>query len=85
MATVAKQERIRISERPKAGLQAARRKGVPLGRRRVRIDSARVRQLRAEGHTFEQIAKELKCGVGTAFRAAKTAAKSLRKASTASL
>src|SRR5258706_16193145 len=38
MATVAKQERIRISERTKAGLDAARRKGVPLGRRRVRID-----------------------------------------------
>jgi DNA invertase Pin-like site-specific DNA recombinase len=74
MATVAKQERIRISERTKAGLEAARRKGVPLGRRRVRIDGALVRQLQAEGKSFEQIAKELKCGVGTAFRASKAAA-----------
>src|SRR5258708_7185109 len=73
MATVAKQERIAISERTKAGLEAAKRKGVPLGRRRVRIDGALVRQLQAEGKSFEQIAKELKCGVGTAFRASKAA------------
>jgi DNA invertase Pin-like site-specific DNA recombinase len=66
MATVAKQERIRISERTKAGLEAAKRKGVPLGRRRVRIDGALVRQLQAEGKSFEEIAKQLKCGVGTA-------------------
>jgi len=74
LATVARQERLRISERTKAGLESARRKGIPLGRRRVRIDVVRLKQLRAEGHSFEQIAKELKCGVGTAFRAAKTAA-----------
>jgi DNA invertase Pin-like site-specific DNA recombinase len=74
MATVAKQERLRISERTKAGLENARRKGIPLGRRRVRLDVERVRQLRAEGRSYEEIAKELKCGVGTAFRAAKAAA-----------
>jgi DNA invertase Pin-like site-specific DNA recombinase len=74
MATVAKQERLRISERTKAGLENARRKGVALGRRRVCLDVAKVKQLRADGHSFEQIAKELKCGVGTAFRAFKTAA-----------
>lgn len=73
MATVAKQERIRISERTKAGLENARRKGIPLGRRRVRLDVERVRQLRAEGRSYEEIAKELKCGVGTAFRAFKAA------------
>ena len=73
MATVAKQERIRISERTKAGLEAAKRKGVPLGRRRVRIDGALVRKLKAEGKSFEEIAKQLKCGVGTAFRASKAA------------
>jgi len=70
MATVAKQERLRISERTRAGLENARRKGIPLGRRRVRVDVVRLKQLRAEGHSFEQIAKELKCGVGTAHRAA---------------
>ena len=77
LATVARQERLRISERTKAGLESARRKGIPLGRRRVRIDVVRLKQLRAEGHSFEQIAKELKCGVGTAFRAAKTAAQGI--------
>ncbi len=74
MATVAKQERLRISERTKAGLENARRKGIPLGRRRVRVDVVRLKQLLADGRSYEQIAKELKCGVGTAFRAAKTAA-----------
>jgi DNA invertase Pin-like site-specific DNA recombinase len=74
MATVAKQERLRISERTKAGLENARRRGVPLGRRRLRVDLARLKELRAEGKSYEEIAKELKCGVGTAFRAAKTAA-----------
>lgn len=70
MATVAKQERLRISERTRAGLEAARRKGIPLGRRRVRVDVVRLKQLRAEGKSYEEIAKELKCGVGTAYRAA---------------
>jgi DNA invertase Pin-like site-specific DNA recombinase len=42
LATVAKQERLRISERTKAGLESARRKGVPLGRRRVRLDLERL-------------------------------------------
>jgi DNA invertase Pin-like site-specific DNA recombinase len=74
MATVARQERIRISERTKAGLENARRKGIPLGRRRVHVDVLRLRQLLDAGKSYEQIAKELKCGVGTAFRAAKTAA-----------
>jgi len=42
LATVAKQERLRISERTKARLESARRKGVPLGRRRVRLDLERL-------------------------------------------
>ena len=71
LATVAKQERQRISERTRAGLESARRKGIPLGRRRVRVDVVRLKQLRAEGKSYEEIAKELKCGVGTAFRAAR--------------
>src|SRR5260370_42115076 len=72
LATVAKQERLRISERTKAGLESARRKGIPLGRRRVRVDVDRLKQLRAEGKSYEEIAKELKCGVGTAYRAAQS-------------
>ena len=71
LATIGKQESLRISERTKAGLEAARRKGIPLGRRRVRVDIERLKQLRAEGKSFEEIAKALDCGVGTAHRAAK--------------
>src|SRR5260370_14980387 len=72
LATVALQERLRISERTKAGLEQARRKGIPLGRRGVRVDVDRLKQLRAEGKSYEEIAKELKCGVGTAYRAAQS-------------
>src|SRR5712692_7664601 len=53
----------RISERTKAGLESARRKGVSLGRRRVLIDVERLKQLRAEGRSYKQIARELNCGV----------------------
>lgn len=74
LAVVAKQERIRISERTKAGLENARRKGIILGRRRVSVDVERVKQMRAAGRSYEQIAAELKCGIGTIFRAFKAAA-----------
>ena len=45
MATLAKQERLRISERTKAGLQRARRAGKVLGRPRVDVDLNRLRKL----------------------------------------
>src|SRR6202795_2395647 len=38
IATVAKQERVRLSQRVKAGLETARAKGKTLGRPRVAID-----------------------------------------------
>jgi DNA invertase Pin-like site-specific DNA recombinase len=56
MATIAKQERIRISERTKAGLRTAVRKGQKLGRPRVAVDLAKVRRLQAEGLGLRGIA-----------------------------
>src|SRR2546421_7217784 len=49
LATVAKQERIRISERVKAGLSQARAKGRKLGRPRVQVNATKVRELRQSG------------------------------------
>jgi putative DNA-invertase from lambdoid prophage Rac len=65
LSTLAKQERIRISERTKAGLQRAKAEGKTLGRPEGKqaqktIDRARlVKQLRAEGHSFTKIGQQL--------------------------
>lgn len=59
MAAVAKQERVRISERTKAGLARVRAAGTILGRREVVIDLAEVRRLRGEGLSSRAIADEM--------------------------
>lgn len=57
MAALAKQERIRISERTKAGLERVRRSGKALGRpQQANID--KVKQLREQGLSMAAIAKE---------------------------
>ncbi len=65
MATLAKQERIRISERTRSGLEKARRDGKVLGRPRV-TSAAQVQKLRAEGKSWNEIAKQLGIGRSTA-------------------
>lgn len=60
IACIAKQERIRIGERTKAGLVTARGKGKILGRPRLQgINTAEVLRLRAEGLGVIRIAKML--------------------------
>ena len=71
LATLAKQERIRISERTRAGLDVARRKGKRLGRPTVAVDASKVRALRASGLSFAAIGKQLGVSTGTAHRASK--------------
>ena len=71
LATLAKQERVRISERTVAGLQVARAKGKRLGRPAVAVDTERVRALRATGLSFAAIGKQLGVSTGTAHRASK--------------
>lgn len=60
MAALAKQERIRISERTKAGLDRVRRSGKTLGRPQT-ADVERVKQLRADGLSLSAIATQ--CGI----------------------
>jgi DNA invertase Pin-like site-specific DNA recombinase len=64
IATVAKQERVRISQRVKAGLETARAKGKSLGRPRVIADRAKIGHLRAQGLSWAKIAMHLGIGVG---------------------
>jgi DNA invertase Pin-like site-specific DNA recombinase len=70
LATIAKQERIRISERVKAGLDRARAQGKRLGRPRVAVDAPRIATLRAAGLGWKKIAAQMGVGVGTAIRVA---------------
>ena len=56
LSAVARQEKIRIGERTKAGLERARARGVRLGRQaREGVTPARAAELRAQGMSFAQI------------------------------
>jgi DNA invertase Pin-like site-specific DNA recombinase len=58
-AWIAEQERKRISDRTKAGMQTARLKGKVLGRPVVKIDRARVLELHTSGNSLAKIAAVL--------------------------
>jgi DNA invertase Pin-like site-specific DNA recombinase len=73
-ATLAKQERIKISERTLAGLQRAKRQGRVGGRPRLVVDRQRVADLREAGKTRAQIAAELGMSTRTVSRLWKGAA-----------
>lgn len=59
LAVIAKQERIRLSERTIAGLARARRAGRVGGRKPLVCDRERVRRLAGEGRSMRQIASEM--------------------------
>src|SRR4029434_5251133 len=63
LAAVAKQERIRLSERVQAGLRRAKAQGKVLGRARAAVRPERVRSLRTRGLSIRKIAAET--GVST--------------------
>ena len=75
IATVAKQERVRISQRVRAGLETARAKGKRLGRPRVIVDSVTIGRLRDQGLSWAKIAKHLGVGEGTVYRVVHASAK----------
>lgn len=58
MSTLARQEKIRIQERTKAGLERAKRKGKVLGRPQT-MDRSKILDLREQGLSMRQIATEL--------------------------
>jgi len=59
LAAVAAQERIRISERTKAGLARVRAKGTRLGRPTKRVDIQKAQKMRAAGMSLRGIAGKL--------------------------
>jgi DNA invertase Pin-like site-specific DNA recombinase len=69
IATVAKQERVRISQRVKAGLETARAKGKCIGRPRIAADGRQVASLRIAGRSWSEICKQTGLSKGTAQRA----------------
>jgi DNA invertase Pin-like site-specific DNA recombinase len=58
-----------LRERTVAGLAAARRRGVRLGRRPVDVDVDRALQLRSQGRSLRQVARALGVGATTVHRA----------------
>jgi DNA invertase Pin-like site-specific DNA recombinase len=76
LATIAKQERVRRSERATAAISKLRRKGTTdhLGRPRLTVDRAKAKRLHAEGHSVRSIAEELGISSATAHRIVRTAA-----------
>ena len=66
ISAVAQLERDIIAERVKAGLRRAKENGKKLGRPRVAVDVTRIAVLRAQGHSWARISKEL--GIGTRGR-----------------
>jgi DNA invertase Pin-like site-specific DNA recombinase len=58
LACIAKQERVRLSERVHAGLNRARAQGKVLGRPRAAVRPAQVRRLKERGMSIRSIAAE---------------------------
>lgn len=70
LATIAKQERVRLSERTLAGLARARKAGKVLGRPRVICDRQKVIRMREGGYSFGQIAEAMGLAKTTVARIA---------------
>ncbi len=74
LAVIAKQERVRLSERTKAGLAIARSRGRQIGRPRLKVRSSEVANLKARGLSQRAIGRELGISEGSVRRLASTAA-----------
>jgi DNA invertase Pin-like site-specific DNA recombinase len=70
IATVAKQERVRLSERTKAGIAIARSKGRQIGRPKLNVTHAEITRLRAQGLSLRAVGRELGISEGSVRRLA---------------
>jgi DNA invertase Pin-like site-specific DNA recombinase len=68
LAVIAKQERIRLSERTIAGLDKARRQGRIGGRPRLVVNRAKIVAMDAEGLTTREIAEEMDISAASVCR-----------------
>ena len=74
LATIAKQERVRLSERTKAGLAIAKAKGKLVGRPRLDVQPAEIGRLRSQGLSLRAIGRSLGISEGSVRRLASAAA-----------
>ena len=81
LAAIAKQERIRLSERVQAGLNRARAQWKTLGRPALVMDRAKVGSLRDARHSIRKIAALLNVSHGTVQRVIAAQPPHLRRAS----
>ena len=65
LAAIAKQERVRLAERTRAGLERVRREGKRLGRPMAKADSAMIRQMRDQSASWSEIARRTGLSRGT--------------------
>lgn len=72
-AWIAKQERIRISERVRAGMARAKEHGARFGRPVHGVDAQQIAMLRSRGHSLRAIAKEVGISEGSVRRVLKSA------------
>ena len=76
LAAVAKQERVRLSERTVAGLERAKAQGRVGGRPKAEDDDpklvAKIERLRSQGHSIRSIATEVKRSPNTVLRLIKS-------------
>jgi DNA invertase Pin-like site-specific DNA recombinase len=68
-ASIAEFERELIRERVRSGIAVARAQGKRIGRPRRPVDATRVVELRAQGWSWAEIAREMGVGLGTVHRA----------------
>jgi DNA invertase Pin-like site-specific DNA recombinase len=73
IGAMAEFERSLIVERVTAGIAAAKRRGVKIGRPKTYVSPDKIREMRDAGTPWRKIAKTLKIGTGTACRALKMA------------
>src|SRR5207245_7911102 len=74
LAVIAKQERVRLSERTRAGLATARARGRQIGRPRLKINPAEITRLQAQGLSLRAIGRELGVSEGSVRRIVSVAA-----------
>ena len=72
LATMAKQERLQIGERTRAGLERARRAGKILGRPRLELDQAELAARLARGESSRTIARGMRVSQALIIKTIKT-------------
>jgi DNA invertase Pin-like site-specific DNA recombinase len=69
LAIIAKQEKVRLAERTRAGLERVRREGKRLGRPVAKVDVDAVRAMRAENLSWSEIARRASVARATCQKA----------------